>query len=631
MRLFAGWLAHLLFLASLCTASAAGAAEHITRRAWLEDPSGQMTLAQVQQQALQPFEGVLARGYGAAPVWLRLRVDAAESGPLFLRVRPAYLDAVTLYDPLQGAAPVGTLGDRQPRDAQADPSTVFLFRLPAAPAPRDVWLRVATTSTRLVYAEVLDEAALRRSNAFIEHAGAFYLGLMGLLILWGMVNALLQPDGLIASFLGYQLLTLGFGAGILGYARLYAPPGVPPAAVDLLTNVKGVGASGLVAVFSMFLFRELAPRRWRTRTLAALLSVFPVALLLVLAGHVTAGLRLNMLMALLAPPALWVMAWLSPARQPDDPQADGTALPRWAILLYLGVTMWFTLLTAAPALGWVRGTELQLYIVLFYSLSSGLLMVATLQYRSQRLLRRQSALTLEAQHQRAVAQQERRQRLEREQLLNMLGHELKTPLATMRMLLARPGAAGAVQERLEHAVLDMTQVVERTVQTGQLDEGALPVRPAPTDLSALLKRALAGLPGARRVHLPMPPGEADSAPTVMTDPYLLEVVVRNLLDNALKYSPPDSEVEARLTLPDAQGRWTLVVSNRPGRAGWPDSAQVFEKYYRSPGASHRSGSGLGLYLVRGLTQRLGGRLQYQPDSTHIRFCLTMPAPENICR
>ncbi len=171
-----------------------------------------------------------------------------------------------------------------------------------------------------------------------------------------------------------------------------------PAAVDLLTNVTGVSASGLVAVFSMFLFRELAPRRWRTQTQAALLSDFPVALPLVLAGHVTAGLRLNMLMVLLAPPALWVMAWLSPARQPDDPLADSTALPSWASLLHLGVTIWLTLLTAAPALSWARGTELQLYIVLFYGLSSGLLMVATLQYRSQRLLCRQSALPLEARH-----------------------------------------------------------------------------------------------------------------------------------------------------------------------------------------------------------------------------------------
>ncbi len=78
----------------------------------------------------------------------------------------------------------------------------FACRLPPAPAPRDVWLRVATTRTRLVYAEVLDEAALRHNKAFIEHAGAFYLGVMGLRILWGMVNALLQPDGLNASFLG---------------------------------------------------------------------------------------------------------------------------------------------------------------------------------------------------------------------------------------------------------------------------------------------------------------------------------------------------------------------------------------------------------------------------------------------
>lgn len=601
------------------------AGDYVTQRAWLEDPTGQLTLEQVQPMPAQPYDGVLARGYGAAPVWLRLRVAPAATGSLFLRVRPAYLDEVTLFDPLQGDAPVATLGDRHRVQAQANASTVFVFRLPAAPLTRDVWLRVVTTSTRLVHAEVLDEPALLRSNTFIEHAGAFYLGLMSLLILWGLVNALLQRDGLILSFLGFQVLTLGFGAGMLGYTRLYAPAALPPAAVDLFTSVTGVCASGMVAVFSLYLLRELAPSRWRTRVMAGLAAVFPLALLLVLFGQVVAGLRLNMLMVLLAPPVLWVLAWLSPPHQ-----GSGPALPKWAILLYLGLTMVFTLLTAAPGLGWVPGTEMRLYIVLFYGLSSGLLMMATLQYRAHQLLRRQSALAMEARHQRAVAQQERQQRLEREQLLNMLGHELKTPLATMRMLLARPGAGSAGHERLEHAVLEMAQVVERTVQTGQLEDGAIHPQPAPTDLPDLLRKAASGQMGADRVQLHINPG-TDGPSTVQTDPYLLLVVLRNLLDNALKYSPPDSKVLAHLTLPDAQGRWALTVSNRPGRASWPDAARVFDKYYRSPGASHRSGSGLGLYLVRGLTQRLGGQLHYRPDDTHIRFCLTMPATEETCR
>lgn len=229
-----------------------------------------------------------------------------------------------------------------------------------------------------------------------------------------------------------------------------------------------------------------------------------------------------------------------------------------------------------------------------------------------------------------MAQQERQQRQERKQLLNMLGHELKTPLATMRMLLAKPGVGSATHERLEHAVLEMAQVVERTVQTGQLEDGAIHPQPAPTDLPDLLRNAASALAGAERLQLHINPG-TDGPSSVQTNPYLLLVVLRNPLDNALKYSPPDSKVLARLTLPDAQGRWALTVSNRPGRAGWPDAARVFDKYCRSPGASHRSGSGLGPYLVRGLTQRLGGPLHYRPDDTYIRFCLTMPASEETCR
>lgn len=69
--------------------------------------------------------------------------------------------------------------------------------------------------------------------------------------------------------------------------------------------------------------------------------------------------------------------------------------------------------------------------------------------------------------------------------------------------------------------------------------------------------------------------------------------------------------------------WSVVVTNAVGRSGLPDPERVFEKYYRSPKASYRSGSGLGLYLVLGLVQEMGGNLRYEPQDEIARFILTM--------
>ena len=53
-------------------------------------------------------------------------------------------------------------------------------------------------------------------------------------------------------------------------------------------------------------------------------------------------------------------------------------------------------------------------------------------------------------------------------------------------------------------------------------------------------------------------------------------------------------------------------------------AKLYWKYYRSPRAHGYSGSGLGLYLVRGFTERLGGRIDYTPSADSVRFTLWLP-------
>jgi signal transduction histidine kinase len=617
---------------------------HITERAWLLDPAGTLDLSAVRQRPLQVFDGVLSLGYGAEVVWVRLRIDPSAragggdlavdggGGGLYLRVRPAILDSVWLYDPLQGDAPQGPLGDRHRLDAQDEPGSVLMWRLPRGDAPRELWLRLSTTSTRLAHFEVLDGRQLRLSNARIDHLGALYLGLMAMFVLWALVQVLVpllgrprrRPDALVLRFLLYKLLALAFGAGVLGYTRLYAPPWLAPSWVDLSTSLLGVASTGASLRFSQRLLDELAPARWKDGLLWALLAAYPLLMALMLAGQVGLALQANMLLILLMPPMLLLTALGSRGRvaEADD---ERYGLPRAVVVLYLALTMLFTLLAALPALGWLRGNTLSLYVVLFYSVASGLLMVATLQYRAHRLQSRQVALVHEAQRQRALAGQERRQRLEREQLLDMLGHELKTPLATVRMLAADRQIPASLGQHIGSSVQEMSLLLERVLQASKLDDDALPVRLQTVSLPSLVAQLLCDLPGTERVCSRMVVRH-QNATHARCDPYLLGMMVRNLLDNAIKYSPDESAVVLTLALPDAQGRWQFTVANRPGRAGRPDPDRVFDKYYRSPRASHRIGSGLGLYLVRGLAQRLGGELRYQPDEHWICFGLFMGPP-----
>ena len=220
------------------------------------------------------------------------------------------------------------------------------------------------------------------------------------------------------------------------------------------------------------------------------------------------------------------------------------------------------------------------------------------------------------------AQQERAHREDRERLLAMLGHELKTPLATMRMLLIDQAVPAETARRITASVTEMAQMLDRTIQSDQLEAGQLDLHVQSCRLFLLIESVCRELPGSERVVMDIVGGFDH---WIRTDEHLLKVVIRNLLDNALKYSPSDSPVRLKLDSDDmVQGHWRMTVRNIVGRAGVPDPERVFQKYYRNPKAGHRSGSGLGLYLISGLVGALGGQLRYAHEQAQVCFVLSMP-------
>jgi K+-sensing histidine kinase KdpD len=95
-----------------------------------------------------------------------------------------------------------------------------------------------------------------------------------------------------------------------------------------------------------------------------------------------------------------------------------------------------------------------------------------------------------------------------------------------------------------------------------------------------------------------------------------------LIDNAIKYSDPSSMI--RMEIDETTQGFFVKIENQPGKAGWPDPEQVFQKYYRSPKARRLSGTGLGLYLAHQFTESLGGDLRYTPSRSNIGFTLCLP-------
>ncbi|MEU9116548.1 HAMP domain-containing sensor histidine kinase [Streptomyces sp. NPDC048483] len=213
-----------------------------------------------------------------------------------------------------------------------------------------------------------------------------------------------------------------------------------------------------------------------------------------------------------------------------------------------------------------------------------------------------------------------------QQLIADAGHELRTPLTSLRTnidLLVRSEQSGrpipaADKEALLASV--KAQMGELAALIGDLQELSRPVRgPAAVEVVALHEIVDSALARAR-LRGPSLTISAELAPWyVRAEPAGLERAVVNLLDNAVKFSPPGGTVEVRL----AGGELT-VRDHGPG-IPQDELPHVFERFWRSPSARSLPGSGLGLSIVARTAEQAGGAVRLRSaDLGGTEAVLTLP-------
>jgi two-component system, sensor histidine kinase LadS len=618
------WLVALLLL---WTALPSSAADHITARAWTNDPTGQLTIEQVQTLPMQPYTGLLSKGYGQSALWMRLRIDPqlspinpASAQQLILRIRPVYLDEITIYDPQGQPGWMVQTGDLvHPRNDPVQ-GLNFLVPVPRGEMPRDIWVRLKSTSTRQIDIQALNPHELGNIVRLEEVVSALYFGLVLIFTLWGTTYWLFSREGIIGAFALMQASAMFYAFFSLGFARTFWPDPWPAWLLSQSTSFWSITAVSSAVVFHVLMTHEYGLPKWLQRLLYALVAMLPVKLTLLFTGYSVVGLQLNMLEVLIAPLLFLMAAMLGRAWRHPDPEQRPVLNQNVSMLFYGSMTL-LLLMAAMPGLAIGRATEFTIHIVQVHGMLTALIILLVLQYRAHVLQQkhREDQLSLKAsQYQ---AQHERGIREEREQLLAMLTHELKTPLATMQMRVD-PNARG--EKEIKQAIRDMNDVIERCLQTLQMSEQQLATRIEYCDLVDILKEVSQASQQPWRIQL-----DAPDTLLVQSDRQLLFIVASNLVQNATKYAAPDTPITLQLHTegPYAQ----LQIGNLPGQAGWPDPMRVFEKYYRSPHAKRQTGTGLGLYLVKHILNTLGGNIALVSDPERVKFVvnIAMTAPPSL--
>ena len=214
-----------------------------------------------------------------------------------------------------------------------------------------------------------------------------------------------------------------------------------------------------------------------------------------------------------------------------------------------------------------------------------------------------------------------RRNREQDQFLSMLSHELKTPISVIQILAGNQDVPPSVRDRISRSIGDMNTLIERCVLSGQLEHGGVDVIPIVCSVDQLILNIQSASGTPERMTI-----QVETSFPCTTDAQLLNVILTNLVENALKYGAKATPIDIRVTPAVDAGRAGLQVeiANATGAAGRPDPQLVFSKYYRERGAQGESGSGLGLYIAAGLARKIGGVLRYRPTHDHIVFTLWIP-------
>lgn len=610
--LFRAFLACLLL--ALLPGAPACARDLIASRAVLTDPGGMLDIRAASASAFRDTGAILVAGFTDAAHWLRLTVQPPPDGSGFeLRIRPTFLDNVELYEP-DPARPGQWLrratGDRH---GNADrPATTLGFAMTPIQAETTYYLRLKTSSTSLLAAQALAPADARADDLGRYFIHMLYLGVMVAMAVLALYGLIALHSRLAAAFLLYLGAQTASFIALNGYLAHLLPASHAHWA-DTATSVLVIACVATGALFYLRLFHSYGIPVLSRRLIQAALLACAVSLCLLVAGQARLGLQISnsvvLLLALLAPLVALSMR--------GGPERERRIVRRlvWLQAGALCIMMLPLLGLMASHVEWIVNAPLSQGIV------AAAVMGAILHQRISGMAEARQRAETDTAVTRELLDAERQRAAEQARFMDMLTHELKTPIAAAKLALQLPDASEGTRRHALATLTDMDAVVERCRQLDLLEQGRFTPYREPCRLDALLAETIASCRTPERFRV-----TAEPAPCIESDRHLLKIILSNLLDNALKYSASGTDVACRLATHEREGRTYLrfSVDNLPGPAGLPDPDRLFDKYYRSPHAHRHTGSGLGLYLVRHLAELLAGHLDYEQTGSQARFTLWIP-------
>ena len=582
--------------------------------AYLYDPTERLKIEDLPAQEMKPYQGDLRLGFSPGPVWIRITTQvsphaagANDMAPV-LRVSPYGLDRIELHEWVQGQWKQQVSGDMLAfSDNAICPDDRHCLRLQgSASKPQTVYLRVQNHGLLLVQAQIVAAQDLTMVVAKRVTNITTSLALATGLLLVGIALHMFDGSKLLLMYCGFQSAVILFFIASTGQLFRWLPQ-LTPSAANLTLDVLIVVRVAMTILLGWAVMAPHQPSKGYQRGIQLLLVFCLANLLCVIAGMGQLTLELNILVFALNP---LIQLW-------GVMTCHHLGVTRRQILL-LGYGAYLVVFTmgAGAAFGgmdfplqmnWVAQlSELRLngsgiWVVFF--------MLVIYEQRSRQREEKAEIDNLRFKAQQAKYADERL--TERRALIDMLTHELKNPLGTVKFALASLQrnmiAQEAALQRVQHiddSINRMDALIEHVANANKIDSSYEVKNAVRVDAQEFLEGIAAEYAHGERFSL-----DIQAQACFTADPHLLAVILENLMQNAYKYGLAEQAIHIRVAMTSLGTDFEISNPVAPDRM--PDARHLFDRYYRHENVQDQPGMGIGLSLVKSCAEKMEATISYQ--------------------
>ena len=607
----------------------AGQSRYALETAYFHDDLQSHTVQSIQSQAFKPYEGQLRLGFVGGDTWIRMRLktppaasstDQAVPAPaLVLKVGTYSLDSLTFYQQQEGGWTSQQGGELQPPTKKVCIDWQHCFAFHSADSSSDfAYLKVQTDAARIVQTTVMTADDMQQSSIAAIQSTSTALSLSIALLILSVTFFALERSPLLLAFCIFQVsvvLSISAFSGI--FSQWWSSHTQAP--FNALGTLVLVFRLAMTILLAWVYVSAYKPSEAYNKLVFVLLAACCVNVVLVLTGNENHAATINYGLGVLSP---FIHIWgVQTVRVPTPGRWIFTA--GWLIFLLLmvlgipysfGEPDWRDQFNLIQNSGDLRLNGVPIGLVVFW------LVAIEKSKRNRQERGERQALQIQAAESRA--HQENLQ--ERRELIDMLTHELKTPLSTIKFALASLKrtalAQGESVERVQHidaSVSRMDAMIEHVALSNKIERTDVHGTEETVSALELMNVVMQEYQEPERFEL-----DIQEDVVLRADPHFLALIIENLVSNAVKYA---ADGKIRISIHDESETVTCFrICNRVADDSHPDEARLFERYYRHPSFQNRPGMGIGLSLVHSAAEKMGASVRYQKAEQEVIFEVRFP-------